>query len=166
MAKQRIVAPRSTKELVAAGNVGQDSPRELSITGDAVHEPAIIEPVPADALRRTDKLDKLKFMEDQVTLRVAQSSDKNAKPFVELFVNGIRQNVLKGREQTIKRKYVECMARMKLTTYTTDTPKDPSTGEARNIMNPSTGLINDFSVIHDPAGDRGRAWLNEVLAEA
>lgn len=164
-AKQRIVAPRSSKELIAGdGPVGQDSPREMSVTGPAKVDDPVIEPVTAEALRNKDKLDKLKFMEEPVTVMVHPSSDKFAKPYIELFVNGIRQNVARGQNQTIKRKYVETLARMKLTTYTTSTPIED--GEARNIITPSTGLVAPFSVIHDPSGARGAAWLSEVLAEA
>jgi len=162
-AKQRIVAPSSTKELIAGdGNVGQLSPREIPVTGDARVDPADIEAVPADALRNTTKLDMLKFMEDPVTVIVHPSSDKFAKPYIELFVNGIRQNVARNQPQVIKRKYVETLARMKLTTYVSETPIE--NGEVRNVLIPSTGLIAPFSVVHDPAGARGAAWLTEILA--
>lgn len=164
-AKQRIVAPRSSNEFIAGdGPVGQDAPREMSVTGPATITDPVIEPVTAEALRNKDKLDKLKFMDEPVTVLVHPSSDKNAKPYLELFVNGIRQNVARGANQTIKRKYVEVLARMKLTSYVTQTPIEE--GEARNVITPSTGLVAPFSVLHDPSGARGAAWLSEVLAEA
>jgi hypothetical protein len=160
----RTVRQDSKESVVGDGKVGQDSPREISVTGIATIEPAQIEAVPAEALRNTDKLDKLKFMDDPVEIVVMQSSDKNAKPYIELWVNGIRQNVMRGQPIVVKRKYVETLARMKLTTFVTQTPIED--GEVRNVAIPSTGLVAPFTVIRDPAGDRGRVWLSQILAEA
>jgi len=161
-----IAATRYRKEVFSGdAQVGQDRPREISTTGPAKADPEFIEPVPEEALRNTEKLEKLRFMQDELLIivhDVAQDDDKRT-PLVDLEVNGKHQFVLRGQEQKVRRCYVEVLARMKRTSIKTENPKDGN-GDVRNLVIPTTGLREPFSVIHDP-DPRGKAWLHEVLAQ-
>lgn len=160
-----IVAPRASREFIAGdGKIGQDRTLNIPTTGEARVEGGEIEVVPADALAKKDKLDRLAFMEDELEIIVLPTSDKNSPPLVETHCNGRNQYLLRGKPQKVKRKFVEVLARAKLTTFRGETPL--VNGEYQNLMHPTTGLVENFTVLRDPAGDRGRAWLEQVLAEA
>lgn len=152
---------RTNKPLEAdEQQIGQDHPREMPSTGPAFIEPAVIEPV--DRVPPRDKLDALAFMEEPVEVVVAETTDKNANPFPEVWNDGRVQRFVRGQPITVRRKFVEVLARAKKTSYTQEKYKDAEgTDTYRNI--PHTGLEYPFAVIRD--SDKGRAWLKSVLAE-
>jgi hypothetical protein len=157
--------PKFKNEVVAdAGKVGQSAPRDIPTTGDAIASELDIEPV--QMLPKQKKLDDLKFMEDTLTIRVDGSNDKFAKPIIDVANGGRTQFLVRGVPIHVKRKFVEVLARSKPIGYTGETYIDRSTGEAVNRMNPSIGLQYPFTVQQDPAGEKGRLWLEQVLSEA
>lgn len=103
------------------------------------------------------------FMNEPVEIFVHPVSDENAPPYVILNVNGVSQPVARGTAQTVKRKFVEVLARMKETKYTQvqNNLNDPSD---RSLIG-RTGLCYPFDMLKD-ANPRGRAWLNKIMAEA
>lgn len=144
--------------------VGQDKPRDMKSTGAArkALEPSHIEPV--DKPVSKEKLADLAFMEEELTIQVHDSTNPTDEPIPYVINGGRRQAFIRGREQKVKRKFVEILARMKKTTYTQEKYKDAQGIDGiRNV--PHTALVYPFAVVHDP-NPRGRDWLKGVLAEA
>ena len=102
------------------------------------------------------------FMNEPVTVLVHATTDENQPPQVIVNCNGMNQPIIRGYPTEIKRKYVEILARMKETKYTQHTP-NPSEPD-RIVMAARHGLAYPFDVVEDK-NPRGRAWLNNVLAE-
>ena len=102
------------------------------------------------------------FMNEPVEIFVHPVSDENAPPYVILNVNGVSQPVARGTAQTVKRKFVEVLARAKQTGI--KTVVDMSNGEPVNRIHRHTGLRYPFSIQHDP-NPKGAAWLRGILAQ-
>ncbi len=147
--------------------IGQDHPRAMSSTGPAKEslERPYIEVVdrPVDQ----EKLAELKFMEEMVTILIHEDPDPNADPMPMVGNGGDRDIVYlrRGEDQTVKRKYVEVLARSKITRYTQRRTVD-ETGIEKYIQVPRTTLRIPFSVIEDPSGRKGADWLRGILQEA
>lgn len=122
--------------------------------------------------RETDIIDKVvslegaeleAFMSEPVKIVIAESAEENDPPMVQVGVNGVTQFIVRGMEQTVKRKYVERLARAKRTDY--DQTIDDRLGEAMNRLRRRNALRFPFTVLED-RNPRGQAWLRGVLAEA
>ena len=102
------------------------------------------------------------FMNEMVTVMVHSTTDENQAPHVIVNCNGTNQPIIRGVPVAVKRKYVEILARMKETKYTqlTPNPAAPDVSELRARH----GLAYPFDLVEDK-NPRGRAWLNNVLAE-
>jgi len=123
--------------------------------------PDLIDPVTEGDLHQLASEES--FMNEQVTIYVHPVSDENAPPYVILNCNGTNQPIARGVNQSIKRKFVEILARMKETKYTQvqDNPNEP---DQRHLKG-RTGMCYPFDLIQDE-NPKGRAWLNKVMAEA
>lgn len=125
---------------------------------DDVHPEFDARPVNAE------KLEMLKFFNDDLRVRIATSIDKQAEQVFEITVNGHVNLFRRGETKTVKRYVVDHMARMKQTTYTQkEIINDQGEKSIANI--PTTSLKYDFSVEYDPH-PRGREWLRATLLEA
>lgn len=105
--------------------------------------------------------DEMAFANEIVTVRIHQSTDKNAHPLPDVFVNGRVQRFPRGEEIQVRRCYVERLARAMATTYGNVKVKDQN-GEDKYIYPPSTAEIYPFTVIGDSA--KGDAWLKSILS--
>lgn len=145
----------------AAETVGQDHPRVMKSEGPARQslDPARIEVV--DRPINGDKAAMLAFMEEEITVLVHDSNNPLDDPIPAVWNDGISQYFLRGKEQTVKRKFVEVLARAKRTTF--------SQKELPNRMGfkqiPHTANKFPFTVVND-ANPRGKDWLKGVLSEA
>jgi hypothetical protein len=116
-----------------------------------------------DRVLPADKLETERFMSQKIDVVLHDSSDENDDDFVQVQVNGKTQMFLRGITQTVRRFYVEALARSKRTTYKQNL--DDRLGEAGvNALRARNSLNYPFSVVHDP-DPRGRAWLQQVLAQ-
>jgi len=70
--------------------------------------------------RPVDKehLENLKFNEEVLTIMLHDTTDPTADPIPYVINDGRRQAFIRGQEQQVKRKFVEVLARMKVTSYT------------------------------------------------
>ena len=133
----------------------------MSSTGKARIEPSVIEKV--DHQPSNEKLSNLAFAEEEMVIVVHDSVDVNDDPIPYVINGGRRQAFIRGQEQSVRRKYVEILARMKRTRYTQEKYKDSQGIDSiRNI--PHTALVYPFTVVSDP-NPNGRAWLKAILAE-
>jgi hypothetical protein len=107
-------------------------------------------------------IDMAAFGEQKLLIRVQHDKSEGALPTVCPEVNSVQQPIVRGKDTWVKRKYVEAMARSRVTTYEqiTPNPADPSNIQLR----PTTTLSNDFVVIQDPH-PKGREWLQQILEQ-
>jgi len=103
------------------------------------------------------------FMNELVTVMVHSTTDENQPNHVVVNCNGMNQPLIRGVPTTVKRKYVEILARMKETKYTQIT-RNASAPEQIDMI-ARHGLSFPFDLVEDK-NPRGRAWLQNVLAEA
>lgn len=154
---------RSTRQFVEADEqVTQQKPRVQKSTGPARESLEAAEVLVAERPVSAEKLELLKFMEEELTVQVHETTDETADPVPQIIVDGRSQFFIRGQEQTVKRKYVEVLARAKRTTYKQELVEHP---ERHYKQIPHTALRFPFSVTHDPSGDKGRKWLQKILAE-
>ena len=144
--------------------VGQDKTRAMRSRGPAKQalEPSIVQPVERVVSR--EKLEALAFMEEELTVMVHDSTNPLDEPFPEVWNDGKCQRFQRGKEQKVKRKYVEVLARAKKTAFSNEKYKDANGDDAYRYPS-HTALRYPFAVLHDPSGDRGKAWLQSVLSE-
>ena len=102
------------------------------------------------------------FMNEPVTIMVHSTTDENQPPQVIVNCNGMNQPIIRGYPTTIKRKYVEILARMKETKYSQVT-RNPAAPDQIDMV-ARHGLSYPFDLVEDK-NPRGRAWLNNVMAE-
>jgi hypothetical protein len=111
-----------------------------------------------------DKAETLSFMDEPVTIRILETSEPNASQICQLSVNGTNQFVIRGRSVTIKRKFVEVLARARTGIISTPEYTDSTGARATRIVK-NSGLTYPFSVISD-RNPKGAAWLEAILSEA
>lgn len=124
-----------------------------------------------------DYLDELAFMEEPVTIRIERGSEEHAPQHVPLWCNGRGcELMINGKwvstsgwipvdqELTVKRKYLEVLARAKIDKIETIVPEigdgDAELKSGAKIRR-ATRQANSFSVIEDK-NPRGHAWLTEI----
>lgn len=111
----------------------------------------------------SDKAEQERFMNERMTIMLADSNDPNDTELVQVSINGRNQFFRRGFPQSVRRCYVERLARMKRTSYSQDL--DERKGEAvYNTMRPHHALKYPFTVIED-ANPLGGPWLRNLLAE-
>lgn len=104
-----------------------------------------------------------KFMHEPVTVMVMSSGQENELELIPIGVNGVTQNFRIDTPQTVKRMFVEKLARCKSTNF--EQTIDDRLGERMNMMRRRHALRFPFQVIQD-SNPRGAAWLKNILAEA
>lgn len=140
--------------------VGQPGIVDVPSTGDAMLIKPDIKPV--DGPEWKEKAAMLAFMEEPVEVVVHTSTDKNAEPIVEVFNDGRVQRFIRGQKQTVKRKFVEVLARAKVDSFGNEAfTNDEGIQGYRHPK--SVSLRYPFSVVNDST--RGQDWLQKVLAE-
>lgn len=102
------------------------------------------------------------FMNEHVTVMVHSTTDENQSPHVIINCNGINQPIMRGVPTSVRRKYVEILARMKETKYSQRTANPAAPDQIDMVAR--HGLAYPFELLDDK-NPKGRAWLNNVLAE-
>jgi hypothetical protein len=102
------------------------------------------------------------FMHETVLVLVHDSTDETQIPIPSVNNGGDTQYFIRGKQQWVRRKYIEPLARAKKTTYTQKKIRN-SNGDEQYINIPHTTLMYPFVVLKDTP--RGKAWLRNILAE-
>lgn len=137
--------------------IGVAQPKAKTLPEIRDHSP---EDIAVDTAVASDALELEAFMNEMVKIRVHGSPEEGALPVISVIVNGVLQPILRDEEITVRRKYVEALARAKATSYKQVTnPIDPS--DIRMV--PTTVLSYPFTVIEDT--ERGKGWLRKLLAQ-
>lgn len=156
--------------------VGQDSTREFQDNGelnkprseqvDGHHLGGELDRIGFDAngkrIRSKKWHEEMAFMNEIVTVRVHPSTDKNANPLPDVYVNGRVQRFPRGEEIKCRRMFVERLARAKGTTFDNLKIKGPD-GEDKFVYPTHTAEAYPFVVIDDTP--KGQEWLKRILAE-
>jgi hypothetical protein len=111
-----------------------------------------------------EKMAMLAFMNEDVEIRIATSTDPNAEQVFELTINGRTELFRRGEKKVVKRHFVDLMMRQKETRYKWEHIVD-SEGEKHIRYIPYTALKYDFSItrdLHPMSAD----WQNAVMKEA
>lgn len=147
--------------------IAQNATREMKSTGDAresldkaIHEePENVFQVVGDP----SKAAMLAFMEQELEVMVHDTNNVADIP-IPCFINdGRTQYFIRGKAQTVKRKFVEILARCKTTTFSNEMYQDAAGADAYRYPS-HTALMFPFSVRYDPH-PRGQDWLRAVLNE-
>ena len=137
------------------------------IRGEGLAQDAIDAPEPIESNPRrysNDKLKMLAFMEEEVTVRMAESTNPNDPPVIGPIINGgVRQYFLRGVDQEVKRKFVEVLARAKGTRFIQE-PIQDGLGVTGYRMVPQTAPLYPYAVVDD-RNPEGRAWLQAIEEE-
>lgn len=135
---------------------------KINLEGDSRKAIEHLDIVTADGPTAMHFAEELAFMNENVTIMVHESEDPNAENPIMVSVNGRNQYIFRGQEITVRRCYVERLARAKRQAYKQDlTQTDPV---LYNSMKKSTALMYPFSLIED-RNPVGRDWLRKVMAE-
>lgn len=102
------------------------------------------------------------FMNEILTVIVHEDGNDNAVENPCPSVNGVNQGFIRGKEQNVKRKYVEALARGRKTKYV-QRILDPTRPESIQMVE-TTSLVYPFSVLRDP-NPKGKEWLRSILAQ-
>lgn len=152
--------------------------QELHSESVAIQQkPDILDPADRDdEIVQVERLDgayadALRMAEEWITIILNPSHEKNAATTFPVWVNGKGAEVMIngrpvemawlpiGREITIRRKYVEVIARAKIDQIeTAGTTRDDTSNTIKRI----TYGVHSFSVMED-SNPKGRAWLTEIL---
>ena len=156
--------PRLKRQHVDAAEMqtGIQHPRTLRSTGPAKKalDPQVIEP--ADKMPNKAWSDQMAMNEEFVDIRLSETTDKNANPVPDIYVNGVAQRFIRGQKQKVRWKFVECLARARKTSWTQE-PYEDAYG-VRNVRNiPHSALEYDFSLVDSPQKFHDR--LKAVMAE-
>ena len=110
-----------------------------------------------------EKLANLAFMSELVTIRIHESNEKKAQQLIPVGVNGREIVFKRGEPKTVKRCYVETLARSKQKSFSNEEYVDTD-GVTKVRWPGSVGLRFPFEVIEDK-NPMGREWLNSVLSQ-
>ncbi len=161
MARVARVAPKNAVDATELP-VGQDGVITMEPSGPAeVAKPDIQVVDGPNAMRHAEEL---AFMEELVDVTVHDSADKYESKIVSISVNARTQNFIRGQSITVKRKYLEGLARAKPVSLRSEEFLN-SDGDKQFRYPTSTGLRYGFNVDRDD-NPRGKEWLKKVLLEA
>lgn len=133
-----------------------------------------------DKLPTVEYADELKFNEDPVTVILTPSQDRNAPKQLYCAVNGKGAEVWDerskrwlefkyvpvGRVLTVKRKYIEVLARSRADTFNTrEVTPTPHANQDGFMLEVNTVPVAPITIRHDPAGAKGQEWFSRVMAE-
>lgn len=138
--------------------VGND---EKSFEIPEIGNPGSIEPVDGSPNDIKKRVELEAFMSEMVKVRIAPTSDDGKNAVIVPQVNGVNQPIARGVWVSIKRRYLEVLARNKREKFRQLTP-NPMEIE-RKIMQGYSAVEDPFEVM-DP-NPLGTPWLNRILAE-
>jgi hypothetical protein len=125
-----------------------------------IHDQRMVEGVEGEDFKDAVALEA--FMNELILIHVYTDGTSGALEVVTPTVNGVNQPIIRGRDQLVKRKYIEVLARSKIITYRQEVA-DQSRPE--NIqMTPLANMTTPF-VVREDKNPRGRAWLEHILAQ-
>lgn len=148
-----------SQDLPSGQATSQDLPTEGAIDRDGFHRP--FELVAEDGFEDLAELER--FMNEPVTVMVDKTTERNAEQVIQLLCNGTSQFIVRGKETTIKRKFLDILARAKIDGIETEEYLNPKNEKAIRI-NHHPAHKYPFRVVED-CNPRGYGWLKTTMAE-
>ena len=176
MNQETLHVPKRGRREVHTGDlaIGQLPPIDLSGNiGLEVRTNEVIAAV--DTPLENDYFKELAFMEEPVTIRLDRSAEKNAAQDIPVAVNGKGCEVMHdgkwvevkyvrvGVNLTVKRKYVETLARAKPMDIQT-IHEDATVERPRNELIRNVRSSNPMTIVRDD-NPRGHEWITRIMAE-
>lgn len=127
-------------------------------------EEPVIEKEPIEVVKGDLKMDfaeALEFAEDKLTILIHPSQEPNPEDPVQVGVNGRIGYIWRGKPTIVPRKYVERLARARGDTVRQNTAAREES--EFNRLSITSSQRYPFSVLDDPAGQKGHVWLQELL---
>jgi len=115
-------------------------------------------------LRNKAKREAIKFGNQLITIIVETDSNPDAASFVFAGHQGIKQYILRGVPQEVKRKYVCSFLAGKKVTVNAMYGKDNS-GREFNTMNSSAAGTYRVTLVEDKHEGGGMKWFQQVMAQ-
>jgi len=116
-----------------------------------------------DRVIKTDDLDMVQFMNQEVVILLAEPASEQEPDIVEVNVNGDYRMGIRGNEMRVKRSHLAVMARAKQSRVrqrkTVDRDGSMSFSEETVLQ-----LTYPFQVVEDPDPRRGAPWLRQLLS--
>ncbi len=159
--KDLVIMQRRFKREVAAFEAGGKD-KKITLPEFRGEYESVEQVTERDVIKLKEMAKMEKFGNELLLVRVEQSGVPGDLPVIVVTVNGTNQAIIRGHEQRIKRKYVESLARSRITNYTTSVP-DRSQPDVINL-DPHTAPTYPFTVLEDPH-PRGKEWLLAILAQ-
>lgn len=128
---------------------------DLDVSIDTMFDASVTDPYLAKLIEAEKNLRA--FMEQEVTFTVHHSHDPNAVDPVPAGVNGEIRKFKRGETYTEKRMFLDSLIRV--TRTTTPVVYMDSDGLYQTRYETKFSEAFPLSIIHDPAGDVGRRWL-------
>lgn len=148
-----------TKEVASTDDVTLE---DQTIDLDKTREVGIVEPVVLLDKPLAQLAEEERFMRDMVEVHFAEAMNENETPVIEVTVNGQYFFARRGESKAIPRYMLEVLARSKVMRVRTERQVQPDGSETmtpRITYTPSY----PFTVLSDPAGAKGVAWLKTIL---
>ena len=130
---------------IPMGELGENLPIEAVTSGDM--------------LRMEDKIKLEAFMHELVQIRVSEDGNENSTIMAIPTVNGSNQPIIRGVPTWIKRKYVESLARARISNFNQKLA-DPNKRDSYEMVERPAATYT-FSVLSDTP--RGHAWLQQIM---
>lgn len=165
-ARLRGVAPvTSNSEVLDASRIDVGN-GDGDVTMPATGSPMLMRPsieIPTDKVIDLDWAEEMKFMEDLLVVEVLQSDEQFPMPCISVWNGGRHQLFVKGEKQTVRRKFVEVLARRKTTKYSNIEYLDPEGNHT--VKWPRRSSLAYPFVVHQDPNPRGKDWLKRILQE-
>src|SRR5690606_30733327 len=110
------------------------------------------------------------FLEEELTITIAEATDKNQERYVFCAINGKGPGpngtpwLPRNTPIKIARKYVQMLAQSRPVRYRNNDYLDPTTGEHKSEQVASSATRYPCTVVHDP-NPEGHAWLARILSQ-
>jgi hypothetical protein len=157
---------KSTAEMPGPAAPDVVIPSTGDFTHDDVDEIEVVVDVMAD---KKDWADKMRFMNEMITIRIQETTNPNEEPRVPVCVNGMRSHPVygnhlpRGIELSVKRYVAEALLRAKPINVKTVKTIDHDGNDTSKIVR-SIGTAYPFEMIN--ATSRDTDWLRSIRAQA
>jgi hypothetical protein len=163
MSRVPPVVSNSAREVHSA-DLPINQPKVIVDSSD--RDPEII--VSTETIVNGDYAKELAFMEEPVDVLLHKGREKHAPTMYDFSIDGKAIWIRVDTPTTIKRKYLEVLARSQPFEVTTETDRNEGKGENAPVINEIHRHQSNrfpFTVIKD-ANPRGGAWLAKVMRES
>lgn len=125
-----------------------------------------LEIIDGASLFKDDKDGKMlqAFMEERVEIQITPTAVADGDAIACPSVNGVSQPIFCGRRQRVKRKYIEALARNRVTDVFQSQYSDPLMYADNLRLSRNTNLA--FTIVSYGDSETGQRWLDKILREA